>query len=73
MLWISTQNHKSVMNVKEITVKGKYIEGVIGRSFFTEWSRVLGKYESPERSKEILEDIHLAIKQGEAIFRMPEK
>ena len=30
MLWIATQDDKSLINAKEITVDGKKIEGVIG-------------------------------------------
>lgn len=76
MLWIMTQNEKSLMNVKEVSVKGRYIEGVIGRSFFSEWSKPLGKYESDERAREILNDIHAKIDSGTGspvTFTMPEK
>lgn len=76
MLWITTQNKKSLMNVKEVTVKGKYIEGVISRSFFTEWNKLLGKYESNERAEAILQEIHQVIKEGKGspvAFTMPEK
>lgn len=34
MLWIITQNKEILVNVKEVTVKGKQIEGVVSRSFF---------------------------------------
>lgn len=74
MLWIIIQNKKSVLNVKEVTVKGKYIEGVIGRSFFTEWSKVLGKYESTERAVEIIKEIYDKAEQdynGTITFSMP--
>ncbi|WP_353737689.1 hypothetical protein [Cytobacillus firmus] len=33
MLWVKTQNKRSLVNVKEITVKGKAVEGIISRSF----------------------------------------
>lgn len=75
MLWIRTQNRRSLMNVKEATVKGKYIEGVTGRSFFTEWSKALGRYESRERAVEILGEIYLKLEEannGPVTFTMPE-
>lgn len=76
MLWVITQNVNSLINVKEVSVKGKYIQGVIGRSFFTEWSRTLGKYESSERATEILNEIYIKIREGNSsftTFKMPEK
>ncbi|MDV2582414.1 hypothetical protein [Alkalibacillus haloalkaliphilus] len=73
MLWVKSQNNKSLLNVKKVTVKGKYIEGVVGRSFFTEWSKQLGKYESHERALEILQDIQSHIESNYSIFTMPEK
>lgn len=76
MLWVVTQNKNSLINVKEVTVKGKYIEGVVGRSFFSEWSKALGKYESKDRALEILNEISMKIEEGNcnsATFTMPEK
>ncbi|MBM7542168.1 hypothetical protein [Amphibacillus cookii] len=76
MLWIITQNENSLMSVKEVTVKGNYIEGVVGRSFFSEWSKALGKYESSERATEILNEIYMKIEEGKGssiTFTMPEK
>ena len=46
MLWIATQDNKSLMNVKEVTVDGKKIDGVISSTSLDHWSKVLGKYES---------------------------
>jgi hypothetical protein len=34
MLWIITQDTKVLVNVKEVAVKGNFIEGVVSRSFF---------------------------------------
>ncbi|RHW42023.1 hypothetical protein D1B31_05105 [Neobacillus notoginsengisoli] len=76
MLWVFTQNKNSLMNVKEVTVKGRYIEGVVDRGFFNEWSGTLGKYESNERALEILKQISMKIEEGNgssATFTMPEK
>ncbi|WP_078551979.1 hypothetical protein [Bacillus alkalicellulosilyticus] len=76
MLWILTQNEKSIMNVKEVMVKGKYIEGVINRGSFTEWSKAIGKYESSERATEILHEIFMKIEEGKGnsiTYTMPEK
>jgi hypothetical protein len=76
MLWIVTQNRSSLINAKEVTVKGKYVEGVMGRGLFNEWSRALGKYESNERALEILKQISKKIEESNgssAMFTMPEK
>lgn len=76
MLWVITQSKKSLINVKEVTVKGKNIEGVIGRSFFTEWSRTLGRYNSNERATEILNELYKEMEEGNNLpitFKMPEK
>ncbi|MEH7324070.1 hypothetical protein [Cytobacillus firmus] len=43
-----TQDKRSLVNVKEVTVKGKTVEGIISRNFFVYWSRVLGEYDSHE-------------------------
>ncbi|WP_342511925.1 hypothetical protein MKY34_15020 [Sporosarcina sp. FSL K6-1522] len=76
MLWVVTQNKNSLMNVKEVTVKGRFIEGVVGRSLFNEWSKALGKYESNERALEIINQISMKIEKGKGssvTFSMPEK
>lgn len=33
MLWVMTQDKRILVNVKEVTVKGKTVEGIISRSF----------------------------------------
>ena len=43
MLWIATQDNKSLMNVKEVTVDGKKIQGVISSTSLDHWSKVMGK------------------------------
>lgn len=75
MLWIVTQDKKSLVNVKEVTVNGKKIEGVIGSASLDEWSKVLGKYESNERALEILNEIFMKIEEssGTVTFTMPQK
>ncbi|KGX92358.1 hypothetical protein N781_16525 [Pontibacillus halophilus JSM 076056 = DSM 19796] len=74
MLWVLTQNEKSLMNVKQVVVKGKDIEGVMGRSFFTDWSGVLGKYESNARAKEILKEMVRKIEEGSSLtYSMPKE
>ena len=76
MLWILTQNKQSMVNVKEVTVKGKYIEGVIGSAFLDQWSKTLGKYESNERALEIINEIFVKMEEGNVspvMFYMPEK
>lgn len=74
MLWVIAQDKKVLVNVKEVTVKGKFIEGVVNRSFFVYWSKVLGEYETTERAKEIVEEIYTKIEQGNnsiITFSMP--
>lgn len=76
MLWIRTQDKKSVLNVKEVTVDKKKIVGVIGTASLDDWSKVLGKYESDERTFEILDEIFTKIADhtnGSITFTMPEK
>lgn len=73
MLWIVTQDKKSLINVKEVTVNGKKIEG---SASFDEWSKVLGKYESHERALEILNEIFMKIEENSGIsmtFTMPKE
>jgi len=74
-MWIITQNRKSIVKVKEVTAKGRYIEGVVGRTFFTEWSKVIGKYESSERVAEVILEIYEKIGRADhpnATFSMPD-
>lgn len=76
MLWIIPQNKETLVNVKEVTVKGKQIEGVVSRSFFVYWSKVLGEYDSNERAKEIIKEIYENIEErnnGTITFSMPDK
>jgi len=68
MLWIATQDDKSLLNVKEVTVDGKKIEGVIGSSSMDHWSKILGKYESNERALEILAEIFTKIEENSGVF-----
>nr|WP_277717626.1 hypothetical protein [Priestia flexa]WEZ10411.1 hypothetical protein P5663_21010 [Priestia flexa] len=76
MLWVFTQNKQSLVNVKEITVKGKNVEGVIGSSNLDQWSMVLGKYDSNNRALQIVEHIFLEIEESSnqyITFSMPKK
>lgn len=57
MLWLITQNKQSLVNVKEVTVNGKSLEGIMGSASLDQWSKTLGKYESNERALEILNEI----------------
>ena len=75
-LWIATQDDKSLVNAKEITVDGKKIEGVIGSTTMDHWSKVLGKYETKERAMEVLKEIFMKIEESHGTFvtyTMPEK
>ena len=76
MLWIATQDDKSLINAKEITVDGKKIEGVIGSAAMDHWSKILGKYESNERALEILGEIFTKIEESNGYsvtYTMPKK
>lgn len=76
MLWIVTQNKLSLINAKEVTVKGKKIEGVVGSTTLDEWSKVLGRYESNERALEILNEIFMKLEKSNGMFvtfTMPQK
>lgn len=74
VLWIATQDNKSLLNVKKVNVNGKKLEGVIGFDLLE--GNVLGKYESNERALEILEEIFTKITEGDGksvTFTMPKK
>jgi len=76
MLWISTQDKQSVINVKEVTVKGKKIKGFVSGSNLDEWSKDLGKYESNERALDVLNEIFMKIEENNGIsatFVMPKE
>lgn len=76
MLWIATQDDKSLINAKEITVNGKKIEGVMGSASMDHWSKNLGKYESHERALEVRNEILTKIEESKSFFVtyiMPEK
>lgn len=76
MLWILTQNKQSLMNVKDVSVKGKHIVGFVENSLLDQWNKIMGKYESNERALEVLTEIFTKIDKsdGAAItFTMPER
>ena len=76
MLWISTQDKKSLINVKEVTVNGKKIKGFVSSSSLDEWSKELGKYESNERALEVVNEIFMKIIENNGVsatFAMPIK
>ncbi len=74
MLWISTQDEKSLINAKEIKIDKKKIEGVMGTSSMDYWKQVLGKYETEERAIEVLHEIFEKLEASEekrVTFKMP--
>lgn len=76
MLWLMTQNKQSLMNVKDVTVKGKNIVGFIEDSLLDQWNKILGKYESNERALEIISEIFKKIEESSSVsvtYTMPEK
>lgn len=76
MLWVLTQNKQSLMNVKDVSVKGKHIVGFVENSLLDQWNKIMGKYESNERALEVLTEIFAKIDKsdGAAVtFTMPQK
>lgn len=76
MLWILTQNKQSMMNVKDVSVKGKHIVGFVENSFLDQWNKIMGKYESNERALEVLTEIFAKIDKSDraaVTFTMPQK
>lgn len=78
MLWILTQDKKSLVNVKEIkcTENGKSIVGMVEKMSVGEWSEFLGVYESQERALEVINDIFKRIDANNRFsvtYTMPEK
>lgn len=64
-----------MVNVREVTVNGKKIKGVIGTKVRYDWSKNLGKYESDARALEILNEIFRKIEEADGshvTFTMPE-
>lgn len=57
MLWILTQDKKSLIQVKEVTVQNKVIMAVISKSLWTEWTKFLGNFETHERALEVVHEI----------------
>ncbi len=75
MLWILAQDSECIVNVKEVSLEGKKIHGVIGSASLDDWSKVIGEYSTKERALEVLEDIFARIRTGQASFityAMPE-
>ncbi|WP_369802877.1 hypothetical protein [Sporosarcina sp. P20a] len=76
MLWILTQNKQSLMNVRDVSVKGKHIVGFIESSLLDQWNKSMGKYESNERAIEILEEIFSRIEESagaSVTYTMPQR
>ncbi|WP_182200377.1 hypothetical protein [Paraliobacillus salinarum] len=76
MLWIMIQNRQSLVKVKDVTVKGKNIEGFIENSFLDQWNKTLGKYESKQRAMKVIGEIFMEIKENNNLhvtYTMPEK
>ncbi|CAM3869369.1 hypothetical protein [Alkalicoccus chagannorensis] len=76
MVWIRTQNGESLMQVREVTVKGRHLEGVIRRGFVGEWSKFIGKYESKDRALAVLQELYTTLEQqnGSGVtFTMPKE
>jgi hypothetical protein len=76
MLWLITQDKQSLVNVREVSVKGKTIEGIVDSSSLDQWSKTLGKYESKERAMEIILDLSGKLEESNGIstvFHMPDR
>lgn len=75
MLWILSQDDKSIMNVKELSIDGKKIEGVIGNASLDHWGKTVGKYETKDRAFEVLQDIFKKVESSDSkivTYTMPE-
>lgn len=76
MLWVLAQNKKNLMNVRDVSVKGKHIVGFIESSLLDQWNKNIGTYESNERAIEVLEEIFSRIEEstGAAVtYTMPQR
>lgn len=78
MLWILTQDKKSLVNVREVkcTDNGKNIVGRLDKMSLGEWGEFLGIYESNERAVEIINEIFKKIDESNdfsVTYTMPEK
>lgn len=76
MLWIVSQDRKSVINPREVTADGKKVKGIVGTKVRYDWSKNLGKYESEERALEVLNEIFMKIEEStgaSVTFAMPEE
>lgn len=75
MLWILAQDDKSIMNVKEVSIDGKKIEGIIGSATIDHWGKVIGKYDTKERAFEVLQDMFKKIEENDGklvTYEMPD-
>lgn len=73
---VLTQDKKSLVNVKEVTVENDVVISSVSKSFSSEWHQYLGNYESEERALEILQKIVAEIADGSGlsvIFSMTKK
>ncbi|MHA6260043.1 hypothetical protein ACXYMX_09010 [Sporosarcina sp. CAU 1771] len=76
MLWVLTQDKQSMMNVRDVSVKGKYIVGFIESSLMDQWNKTMGKYDSNERALEILKEIFMKMEESTGVtmtYTMPAK
>lgn len=76
MLWILAQNKQSLMNVRDVSVKGKHLVGFVESSLLDQWNKTIGKYESTERAVEVLNEIFAKIEESNGTtitFTMPQK
>ncbi|OWZ82910.1 hypothetical protein [Natranaerobius trueperi] len=73
MVWVRSQDKRSLMNVQEFRVEGKRILGIAGYGSISEWVIVLGIYKTPKQSREVLDVIQIKIAdKKQKIINMPE-
>ncbi|MBR7553987.1 hypothetical protein ACFFJI_04255 [Allobacillus sp. GCM10007491] len=68
MIWIKAQNGESLLQVNQLLMKGKKIEGIIHWHPMQKWSEIVGKYESAERAQEVLDDIFCTMEESKGHF-----
>lgn len=78
MLWIMTQDKKTMIHVKEVTAaEGQNtVIGRVNKMAFGEWTEFLGHYDSEARTLEVVNDIFTMVKESDKLpvtYIMPEK
>ncbi|MFB9973969.1 hypothetical protein FPQ10_06840 [Allobacillus sp. SKP2-8] len=76
MIWVKAQDQDSLLQVNQLLIKGKKIEGIIQWHPLQKWSEIVGKYDSEERAQAVLDDIFRVVEESNGHFvtyTMPEQ